>query len=66
MIIILEAMKENIKNNQRKGQALMNAISEHDKYLYDRIKGTELDVYYSNDKDEKIDALIEVILNKYL
>lgn len=66
MILIFESMKENIKNNQRKGQALMNAISEHDKYLYDRIKGTELDVYYSNDKDEKIDALIEVILNKYL
>lgn len=66
MIIILEAMKENIKSNQRKGQALMNAISEHDKYLYNQIKGTDLDVFYSNDKDDKIDKLIEVVLNKYL
>lgn len=66
MIIIFETMKKNIKNNQRKGQALMNAISEHDKYLYAQIKGTELDVYYSNDKDEKIDKLIEIVLNKYL
>jgi len=66
MIAIFETMKENIKNNQRKGQALMNAISEHDKYLYNQIKGTELDVFYSNDKDDKIDKLIEIVLNKYL
>jgi hypothetical protein len=66
MIIIFETMKENIKNKQRKGQALMNAISEHDKYLYNQIKGTELDVFYSNDKDDKIDKLIEIVLNKYL
>lgn len=66
MIVIFETMKENIRNNQRKGQALINAISEHDKYLYEQIKGTELDVYYSIDKDEKIDKLIEIVLNKYL
>ena len=66
MIMIFESMKENIKNNQRKGQALMNAISEHDKYLYNQIKGTELDVYYSNDKDDNIDKLMEIVLNKYL
>ena len=66
MIVIFETMKKNIRNNQRKGQALINAISEHDKYLYEQIKETELDVYYSNDKDEKIDKLIEIVLNKYL
>ena len=44
----------------------MNAISEHDKYLYNQIKGTELDVYYSNDKDDNIDKLMEIVLNKYL
>ena len=66
MIIIFETMKKNIKNNQRKGQALINAISEHDKHLYNQIKGTELDVYYSNDKDNNIDKLMEIVLNKYL
>ena len=66
MIIIFEAMKENVKSNQRKGQALMNAISEHDKHLYNQIKGTDLDVFYSNDKDDKIDKLMEIVLNKYL
>ena len=66
MIIIFESMKENIQSKQRKGQALMNAISEHDKHLYNQIKGTELDVYYSNDKDDNIDKLMEIVLNKYL
>ena len=66
MIVIFETMEKNIKNNQRKGQALINAISEHDKYLYEQIKGTEFDVYYSNDKDDKIDKLMEIVLNKYL